>query len=326
MDTRRRTYRLRTTVHHSLRDRPLIDYLAERFRYLPRALWEERLRNGRIRVNGEVAHGSLIVRRDDEVEYTVTVDEPEVDRSYDAVYEDDELLIVSKSGNIPVHASGQFIGNTLVAVLRAERGDDLTLCHRLDRETSGLIVLTKSPEARRGMSAAFEQGRVRKTYLAIVRGTPTRSSFLVDAPLRRIGRQHPVPRSVVDHRRGRAASTSVEVLERLPGAALLHVEPLTGRTNQIRVHLEVAGHPLLGDKTYGLPAALLRELVREPGSDAVRRHLVLKRHALHAARLRFSHPVTGRALDVAATLPTDLRRALENLRRKKVEIASNPRG
>ncbi len=314
MESTRRTYRLRTTVHHSLRDRPVLEFLSERFRYLARDLWRERIEAGRIRVNGEVAGAERVVRRDDVVEYEVEVDEPDVDFSYEAVYEDEHLLVVSKSGNIPVHASGRFIGNTLIAALRAERGDDLALTHRLDRETSGLVVMTKSPGTRRTMSEAFERGAVLKSYLAVVRGVPELDAFDVDAPLRKIGKRHPVPRSVVDTVRGRRALTRVRVLERFRDSALVLAEPVTGRTNQIRAHLEVSGHPIVGDKTYGVPARLLRQLVDSPGSEAVREHLVLPRHALHSARLRFRHPVTRTVLDLRTAAPTDLRRAIRRLR------------
>jgi 23S rRNA pseudouridine1911/1915/1917 synthase len=317
-DSQRRTYRLRTTVHHSLRDRSALDFLTLRFRYLGRDVWEERLRNGLVRVNGTVAGPEVMVRRDDVVEYTVEIDEPDVDASYDTVYEDDHLLIVSKSGNIPVHASGRFIGNTLIATLRAERGRELALSHRLDRETSGLIVATRTPEARRGMADAFESGSVRKTYLAAVRGLPSTDGFTIDAPLGRIGRQHPVPRSVVDRKAGRRAVTRFQVVERFRDAALVLAEPRTGRTNQVRAHLEIAGHPIIGDKSYGIPARLLHELLADPASPRVRQHLRHRRHALHASRLTFRHPVTGVALDIATGLPVDLRVLFEALRREHV--------
>lgn len=315
MSTERKTYRLRTTVHHSLRDRPILQYLSERFQYHPPSIWRERVTCGRVLVNGRPVDEHSVVRRDDLVEYTVVIDEPLVDRSYDAVYEDGDLLIVSKSGNIPVHSGGRYIGNTLIAVLRAERGRGLALSHRLDCETSGLVVMTKTADARRAMSSAFEAGAVRKTYLAIVRGVPQRSSFSVSVPLRKIGRQHPVPRTVADRRAGKPSATMVRVLETFGAASLLQVDPRTGRTNQIRAHLEISGHPIIGDKTYGVPARLIRSIRDAPRSTAAREHLILTRHALHAARLRFDHPITGAHLDVAATLPADLRRFLWDLRR-----------
>ena len=320
MTTHRKTYRLRTPVHHSLRDRPLIDFLVVRFPYLTRELWETRILTGRVIVNGAPADPGDIVRRNDIVEYELTVDEPDVDFSYDAVYEDQHLFVVSKSGNIPVHASGQFIGNTLISSLRSERGDALALSHRLDRETSGLIITTKTLQARRAMSAAFEEGRIRKTYLAVVLGVPEADSFTVDVPLRKIGKQHPVPRSVADLRRGRPARTNVCVLERFSHAALLKVDPLTGRTNQIRAHLELAGHPVVGDKSYGVPASLIRDILERPDSEPVRRHLLIGRHALHATRLRFAHPVAGVSLDLSAALPRDLALLIHRLRKETSKL------
>ncbi|MCK4513239.1 RluA family pseudouridine synthase [bacterium] len=300
---------LRTKVHHPYRGRTVLEFLCERFRYLPRELWETRIETGKIRLNGRTAGAEDVVDTDDEIEYTIEIIEPTVDFAYDIIYTDDDILVVSKSGNIPVHASGKFIRNTLIARLRDDLGKDLNLAHRLDRETSGLVILTRNVEAARAISAAFAGGAVSKTYLAIVRGCPSDVAFEIDAPLGRIGKQHPIPRSIIDRRNGKAARTSVRVIERLQGEqefSVVEARPHTGRTNQIRVHLESTGHPIIGDKTYGLPATLLRKLVEDPESPEVLAHLVLPRHALHHASIAFEHPRTGERLELIAPLPADI--------------------
>ena len=284
----------------------LLDFLCHRFRYLDRETWADRIAAGRVRVDGAACSDALAVAEGAVVEYEVHVVEPPVDFAYAIVFEDDDLLAVSKSGNIPVHAAGTYFRHTLVARLREDMGTKLDLAHRLDRETSGLVVLTKNAEAARGMAAAFSRAEVEKVYVAVVRGQPGEDEFTVDAPVGKVDRDFPVARSVIDHDRGKPATTRFRVLERLRGVAVVEARPLTGRKNQIRVHLEFAGHPVVGDKIYGLPLELLEERLVSPESAQVRRHLILPRQALHAWRLRFPHPRTGTPVVLGAPLPRDM--------------------
>ncbi len=314
----------------------LIEFLCHRFRYLPRGTWEERIADGQLRVDGVPASANTVLAVDVLVEYEVHVVEPEVDFGYAVVHDDSDILVVSKSGNIPVHAGGKYFRNTLIARLRNELDPDLALAHRLDRETSGLVILTRTTEAARAMAAAFARGDVAKSYLAIVHGGPPDDEFVVDAPISRARRgsttEYPIARMVVDAVGGKPARTTFRVLERLgdptasPGPAitaeaeqnhgysLVEARPETGRTNQVRLHLELAGHPILGDKIYGMPPDLLEESLASPDSDRVKRHLVIPRHALHAWHLTFLHPRSGQLLTVQAPPPADISAALENLR------------
>jgi 23S rRNA pseudouridine1911/1915/1917 synthase len=309
------TYKFESKVDRYHEGWRLDEYLTHRFRYHPRELWLTRLADGHIWLNGSLAGAAEIVSAGDTVGYQIEIIEPPVDFSYGVVHSDDDILVVSKSGNIPVHASGKYIRHTLVARLREDLGGKLDLAHRLDRETSGLIVLSRNTEAARALGAAFSEGRVSKTYLAIVRGGPVEDEFVVDAPLRKIGRQHPIPRMVIDTRAGKPARTTFRVVERLEGATLIEANPLTGRTNQVRAHLEIAGHPLLGDKTYGMPARLLRKMVADPNDPEVLSHLAIPRHALHHQRMAFEHPRTGAPLSLVAPLAVDLAAFLESSRR-----------
>ncbi len=284
----------------------LDDFLTHRFRYLPHDVWRTRLASGHIWLNGVVGGAGDTVRSGDTVEYQIDVIEPPVDFSYVVVHSDADILVVSKSGNIPVHASGRYIRHTLVARLRDDFGEKLDLVHRLDRETSGLVMLSRNVETARALGEAFREGRVEKRYTAVVRGAPAEDELTVDAPLRKIGKQHPVPRMVVDARLGKPARTVLRVVERLDGVTVMEARPHTGRTNQLRVHLEVSGHPVVGDKVYGVPAHLLRKMVADPDDPGVRSHLVLQRHALHHAQMRLEHPRTGAPVDLAANLPEDM--------------------
>ncbi len=306
--------RLKTRVYRPHRGKTVLEFLCERFKYHPRRTWIDRIESGSIRLNGRVAQADDIVDANDVIEYEIDIVEPEVDFSYDTLYEDDDLIAVSKSGNIPVHASGNYIRHTLIARVRADLREKVHLCHRLDRETSGIVLLARNVEARREMGRAFEDGKIRKSYVAIVRGVPGKDAFMCSRALRKIGKQHPIPRTVVDDRTGKPARTTFRVLERLGEFSVIGARPETGRTNQVRVHLEVAGHPIVGDKTYGLPARLLRQMVAAPNDADVRAHLILPRHALHHVRMQFAHPMSGVRVTIEAPVPEDMSRFIRSLR------------
>jgi 23S rRNA pseudouridine1911/1915/1917 synthase len=216
------------------------------------------------------------------------------------VYEDGQLLVVDKPAGLVTHPAPAHRGPTLAGSLagRAAGGADperAGIVHRLDRDTSGLMVVAKTPEAHAALQAELRARRVRREYLALVTGHPDAESGTIDAP---IGRDR-TRRTVVSTRsdRARPAVTHFEVIERLPRTTLLRVRLETGRTHQIRAHFAAIGHPLCGDPTYG---------------GEVR--YGLERQFLHAHRLAFVHPVSGERLELSSPLPPDLEAALEAAR------------
>jgi 23S rRNA pseudouridine1911/1915/1917 synthase len=240
--------------------------------------------------------------------------EPE-DIPLHVVHEDAHLLVVDKPAGLVVHPGAGTPSGTLVnALLRHIR--DLSgiggvlrpgIVHRLDRGTSGLLVVAKDDETHRALVRHFSSRRVEKEYVALVHGVPRSSSGEIASP---IGR-HPVHRKkmTTDAPRGRSALTSWSREEVLDGASLLRVRIHTGRTHQIRVHLASIGHPVAGDDTYGG--------TRTPSSrraEARRALSSLDRPALHAARLAFTHPATGEVLSLTSPLPPDIVSVLERLR------------
>jgi 23S rRNA pseudouridine1911/1915/1917 synthase len=213
-------------------------------------------------------------------------------------YEDEHLLVVDKPAGLVVHPAPGHATGTLVHGLLAhdvEGGEEAErpgIVHRLDRDTSGLLVVARSPEAHRRLQEMVREREVTREYVALVAGRPRSWRGTIDAP---IGRdRHDAQRHSLDTDTPRAAVTHFEVVELLPRHALLRVTLETGRMHQIRVHLAAIELPVAGDPAYGRAG-----------------DLGLERQFLHAARLAFAHPFTGEPVDVASPLPADLEQALE---------------
>ena len=285
-------------------------FLGHRFRYHPPAIWEERIEAGAVRVNGARANGDTIVAGGDRVAYSLVHAEPAVDFRLTVLHEDEDCLAVSKSGNLPVHAGGRYIRNTLIAHLRESHGDELRLAHRLDRETSGIVLLAKTRAAAVHFEREFHSGRVVKKYFAVLRGELA-PEVAVDAPIGRAPFEDPDPPRwrVLEPPAGKPSRT---LFRRL---AISHAAPHTytlalalpesGRTNQIRIHAAHAGHPIVGDKIHAVPLELVRAYFRDGETPELLAAAGAPRHLLHAAELSIAHPRDGRALELSAPLPAD---------------------
>ena len=234
----------------------------------------------------------------------------------DVRYEDAHLLVVNKPPGMVVHPGAGRRGGTLAAALLGHCRGELSgiggverpgIVHRLDKDTSGLLIAAKTDAAHRRLSADLKARRVHRRYLAVVRGAPARREGTIDAP---VGR-HPTRRTamaVVEG--GRRAVTHYAVREAFGGASLLDVRLETGRTHQIRVHMSHIGHPVVGDPAYGARRPRKgRRRRSEPGDPAL-----IGRQALHAHELRFRHPVEGGERALTAGPPADFLRLLERLR------------
>ena len=221
------------------------------------------------------------------------------DVEFEVVYEDDHLLVVDKPAGVVVHPSAGHGSGTLAQALagRAAGGEDEFrpgIVHRLDRDTSGLLVVAKSDEVHRALQEAMRERRVRRDYLALVVGRPDARSGTIDAAVGRDRRDRTLHSTATD--KPRKAVTHFEIERELPDTTLLRVRLETGRTHQIRVHLQAIGHPVCGDRQYGGAAC----------GDRIN----LKRQFLHAARLTFDHPITGANLACESKLPVDLHASL----------------
>lgn len=288
-------------------------YLATRFTYRSRTQWGRLVRAGRLTVNGRAVRPARRLREGDLVEYVpLARAEPPIDPTYQVLHADAWLVAVAKSGNLPMHPSGRYFHHTLLHLLLAEEPQwrRLLIVHRLDRETSGVVVFARTREAAAHLARQFRAREALKRYLALVEGRPERDRFTIELPLGR-ATESLVRKAVGVRPDGVPARTEVQVLHRGENWAWVEARPATGRLHQIRVHLRAAGLPILGDKLYGRDERLFLKFVagREltPAEAAA---LALPRQALHAYELRLRHPATEAALTLRAPLPPDLARAL----------------
>lgn len=243
--------------------------------------------------------------------------EPEVNFNYKIIYEDETLFVIEKPPNLPVHPSGRFFFNTLLIHLKTQghtnpldAHEKYFLAHRIDKETSGILVLSKDSESCANLVAQFAERKTEKRYLAIVKGI-TPETFECTEPMgrsktSRIGLKM---ECMTEEAGGQTASTTFKRLEVRGNYSLVECHPKTGRQHQIRVHAEKAGFPLVGDKLYGVDeefALLFYE--RERLTPEAEARLLIPRHALHAAGLKFTHPITGKRMEFESPLPEDLRK------------------
>ena len=296
---------LRFSVAETLAGSRLDRALAGRDEIGTRSLAERLVREGAVTVDGAERDKSHRLQAGSVVEVLLPEDRGGVLRpepvTVGLAYEDEHLLVVDKPAGMAVHpgagrSKGTLAGQLLA--LGAAGGDDPDrpgIVHRLDRETSGLLVVARSEPAHAALQEAIRARKVERRYLALVRGRPRSRSGRIDAPLGR-DRRDPTRRSL-DTEEPRDAVTWFETRELMPEHALLDVRLETGRTHQIRVHLAAIELPVAGDPLYG-----------------VKRDLGLERQFLHAYRLGFTHPVSGAQLDLESPLPADLGAALERAR------------
>jgi 23S rRNA pseudouridine1911/1915/1917 synthase len=302
----------------------LDNFLKERYRKRSREQLKKAIDTGAVSVKrsqgphltvGKTKPSSQLIPGDEVLVLTERKPEPNVCFDYQILYEDQDLFVINKPANLPVHPAGRYFFNTLLihlktqghrSPLRAEH--EYYLVHRIDKETSGVLVLAKEKDACADITRQFAERTTEKRYLAIVKGICP-EVFEMDLAMKRS--THSVIElkmmTAPESEGGQASFTGFKRLGVYGDYSLVECSPKTGRQHQIRVHLDAAGHPIVGDKLYGIPESeALRFYERKHLTPEAEARLILPRHALHAYWIRFTHPRTGKSMEFSAPLPQDL--------------------
>jgi 23S rRNA pseudouridine1911/1915/1917 synthase len=281
-------------------------YVAENCPELSRTQAQKLIAEGHVTVNDVVARAGLKLSTGDRIKVSIPPEEPGTllpeSIPFGILYEDGDVLVIDKPAGLPVHPAPGHPGHTLVNGLLAylstlpDTGDALRpgIVHRLDMDTSGVMLVAKNRVAHAHLAEQFKSRSVTKVYLALVRGRLSPENGAIEAPIGRDPRNRKRMAVVTEHR-GRPARTGYHVVRYTDSYTLLEVAPETGRTHQIRVHLAAIGHPVVGDTTYGVSS----------------QHL--SRQFLHSSRLGFHLPGTGEHVEFESELPADLQQALETI-------------
>ena len=291
-------------------------YIAERHAGLSRSLVQRLIKEHQVLVNGQPARASDVPSLGDIITIALEYSSREVYSAVSKVtaplcviYEDEHLLVIDKPAGVVVHPGAGHQDDTLVDALLAYRPDlvraDLDplrpgIVHRLDKDTSGLMVIAAHREAQLTLQAMFKARRVHKVYLALLQGRLMPERGAIEAPLGRSLKDR--KKLAIRRAGGRFARTEYVVREFLPASTFVEAVPITGRTHQLRVHFASIGHAVIGDRTYG------------PGTHKLAQNLVVPRQFLHAWSLTLAHPVTGAELSFTSQLPRDLADILKALR------------
>jgi 23S rRNA pseudouridine1911/1915/1917 synthase len=275
------------------------------------------IRSGAVEAEGKaVRDPATKVRGEESLRVAVPEPSPPHNEAQDIpltiVFEDEHLLVVDKPAGLVVHPAAGNLDGTLVNALLHHCAEQLSgiggvarpgIVHRIDKDTSGLLVVAKTDVAHEGLAKQFAAHSIDRRYLAIVNGVPNTSEGAVDAPLARSATNRKKI-AVVEGRRGKRAVTHWKRMQLLRDAALVECRLETGRTHQVRVHMASLGHPLLGDPAYGRSGKTHGKLLNE---------LQFHRQALHAAELGFTHPVTKRRLSFSSPMPPDMQELFKAL-------------
>ncbi|HEA47390.1 MAG TPA: RluA family pseudouridine synthase [bacterium] len=312
---------LRFVINHPQPDQRIDLYLVQKRLGLSRSRIQRLISSGKIRVNGSIVKPSYKVRVGDRVEVTIPKPRPlkiaPEKIPLNILYEDRDLVVINKPRGMVVHPGAGISSGTLVNAL-LYHCKDLSgiggvlrpgIVHRLDKDTSGVLVIAKNDFAHLALSKQFKERKITKRYIALVKGKVLKEQGKIEAP---IGR-HPVKRKkmAAGVRRARGAITSYKVLEKFRDFTLLEAAPETGRTHQIRVHLSHIGHPIVGDQKYGGK----KSIVNSQKSELKEAITSLRGQALHAQTLGFVHPGTKEYMEFNAPLPKDMEKVIGLLKK-----------
>lgn len=305
-------------------------YLVRLYPNFSRAAFQRVIEDSGVLINGLPVKMSRRLRVNDSIEFKLpeTPDRtlPAEDIPLDILYDDDAMIVINKAANMVVHPGrGNYLG-TLAGALQFhfDKLSDIAgkyragIVHRLDRDTSGVLVVAKDNTVHGNLSRQFEERTVEKEYRAITWGEISFDRDYVETHVRVSNRNRERMMVCPEGNNSRHAATFYEVIERFNGFSFVRLCPQTGRTHQLRVHLHHLGHPIIADKLYeGQAALMLSDLVDDLPED--QDQVLIKRQALHALKLGFDHPVTGKRMEFEAPLPPDFQMALDAIRQHRTK-------
>jgi 23S rRNA pseudouridine955/2504/2580 synthase/23S rRNA pseudouridine1911/1915/1917 synthase len=307
-----------TLIKHAHEGWQILDFLAERFTYQSRSEWQQEIESGRLLLNDISAALQTTLRAGDRLTYLMPdFPEPEVDPDYTVLFEDNHLLAINKPGRLPCHPAGRFFNNTLWALLRRQHNlENFSLINRLDRETSGVVLIAKHKQAAGHCYQQFSERNVAKRYLVLVEGTFPDAEvevkgFIATHPtgfIRKKAKFHYTDTGLPEN--AKHCSTHFRLLRQTDSISLLEARPRTGRYHQIRATLNGLGYPVVGDKLYGVDENLFLRFHKELMDEQDWSRLRLRRQALHAAELRLVHPENNREIVFTAPMPEEFEELL----------------
>ena len=311
-------------VGKSIKHRRLDKYLHGKFSNFSRVLIQKIIKSGQVTVNDQTVKPSFQLSPGDQIELTLPdLPSNEIEPQQlplDIIHEDDDIIVINKQADLIVHPARNYKDGTLVNAL-VFYSEELSngfenfrpgIVHRLDRNTTGVMVVAKNDNTQSKIATQFQDRVVEKTYLAIVQGTPELNADCIRAPLG----VHPRAREkyAVKTETGKEAITFYEILEAFKGYSLLKLTPKTGRTHQIRVHLNYLGHPVVADDMYGGKLVYPWQIENRTAQPEDQ---IITRQALHASMLKFKHPTTNELVEFKAPLAEDMQTLLDMLRRHR---------
>ncbi len=318
------------TIRRRVPGRRIDKYLHGRFPRLSRAVLQRLIKQGDVTVNGRPVKCSYEPGTGDVIELRVPPPEPTdvipEDIPVEIIYEDRDIIAINKHTGIICHPSHPSQMGTIANALAFYAGRNLShgddpfrpgIIHRLDKNTSGVMLIAKNDEAHWRLSLQFEKRTVQKVYFGIVEGNPRFDSDIIDQPLAAhpaIRDRYCVPGFPTREMLFKEAITRYEVQERFTGFAIVHMFPKTGRTHQLRVHMSAIGHPLFGDSFYGGHYFSEKDLAGSGSEEPL-----LKYQALHAFRISFQHPITEKPMTIESPLTAELERIVDLLRRYRAK-------